>query len=278
LEVALSSRKDWISQDNLEISLNEQLILSGVSRTAYYYEPVPETAENLRYMELIDYEYTKHPFYGTRRMRTFLERKGYQVNRKRIIRLMRLMELEAIYPKPNLSKPRVQDKKYPYLLRNMEISAPNQVWATDITYIPLKGGFLYLTVIMDWFTRYILSWRLSNTLDVGFCLEALEEALTIATPSIFNSDQGSQYTSKEFTGALKQRGIQISMDGKGRAFDNIFVERLWRTIKYEEVYLKKYEAGVEARQGLSEYLKFYNVERPHQVLNNQTPQEMYFNH
>lgn len=227
------------------------------------------------YMEMIDREYTDHPFYGSRQMTAFLRRQGHLVNRKRVMRLMRMMGLEAIYPKPNLSKAAAGHKKYPYLLKDLQILSPNHVWSTDITYIPVKGGFLYLTAIMDWFTRYILSWRLSNTMDVGFCLEALEEALSQGSPSIFNSDQGSQFTSKEFTGSLKARDIKISMDGKGRAFDNIFVERLWRTIKYEEVYLKKYETCRDAHLGLRSYIKFYNEERPHSSLSYRTPQEVY---
>jgi putative transposase len=227
-------------------------------------------------MELIDREYTGRPFYGSRRMLAILKRQGYKINRKRVVRLMKMMGLEAIYPKPNLSKAREEDKKYPYLLKGLAIVAPNDVWSADITYIPLKNGFLYLTAIMDWFTRYIISWRLSNTMDVSFCLEALKEALTKGKPKIFNSDQGSQFTSREFTGMLDRQGIKISMDGKGRAFDNIFVERLWRTIKYGEVYAKRYETGLEANQGLQKYMRFYNEERPHSALNYCTPGQMYF--
>lgn len=275
MELPFEIRKSWIDKNDLQLSLNEQFSLSSVSKTAYYYEPVPETSENLHYMELIDREYTKHPFFGSRKMTAALRRAGHQINRKRVVRLMREMGLEAIYPKPNLSKALLQDKKYPYLLKDLKILAPNHVWSTDITYIPVKGGFLYLTAIMDWFTRYVISWRLSNTMDVGFCLEALEEALTKGKPEIFNSDQGSQFTSKEFTEALIKQDIRISMDGKGRAFDNIFVERLWRTVKYEEVYIKRYESGLDANQGLKAYIKFYNEERPHQALSYHTPCEAY---
>ncbi len=226
-------------------------------------------------MDLIDHEYTAHPFYGSRKMRAILNHKGYQVNRKRVIRLMRKMGLQAIYPKRNTSKANQADRKYPYLLHGVEISHPNHVWSSDITYIPVRGGFFYLVAIMDWYTRYVLSWRLSNTLDTLFCLEALEEAFKKGKPEIFNTDQGSQYTSREFTHAVESQGIHISMDGKGRAFDNIFVERLWRTIKYEEVYIKKYETGPEVHQGLKGYLEFYNTERPHQALGYKTPEAMY---
>lgn len=226
-------------------------------------------------MELIDREYTAHPFYGTRRMRVMLIEKGYSVNRKRVMRLMDLMGLEAIYPKRNLSKATEEDRKYPYLLKGVKICAPNHVWGTDITYIPVRSGFLYLVAIMDWYTRYVLAWQLSNTLDVGFCVAALKGALEKGRPEIFNSDQGSQFTSREFTNMLIGNDISISMDGKGRAFDNIFVERLWRTIKYEEVYIKKYETGLEANQGLRAYMNFYNNERPHQALDYRTPRAVY---
>jgi putative transposase len=252
-----------------------QLELAGLSKASYYYQPVAETQENLELMASIDEIYTDCPFYGSRRMRAELERQGNKVNRKRVIRLMKKMGLQAIFPKRNLSKASENSIKYPYLLKNLIIDRPNQVWATDITYIRVGGGYLYLTAVMDWYTRFILSWRLSNTMDVTFCLEALEEALNIGKPEIFNSDQGSQYTSKEFTNALKSREIQISMDGKGRCFDNIFVERLWRSVKYEEVYLKRYETGKEAKEGLSSYMKFYNDRRLHQSLDYRPPREVY---
>jgi putative transposase len=256
--------------------LTEQLKLACISKTAYYYTPISETKNNLLYMEIIDREYTEHPFFGSRQMMFILQRQGYQVNRKRVMRLMQKMGLKAIYRKPNLSKTEKLHKKYPYLLKGKEILEPNQVWATDITYIPIKGGFLYLVAIMDWATRYILSWKLSNTMDVGFCIEALKEALEYGTPEVFNSDQGSQFTSLEFTKILEENEIQISMDGKGRCYDNIFIERLWRSVKYEEVYLKKYENGQEAHRGLKEYLLFYNEKRPHQSLGGQTPYEKYY--
>ena len=232
--------------------------------------------ENLLYMNLIDSLYTEHPYYGSRRMVVELGRQGHNVNRKRVIRLMHLMGLEAIHPKPKLSIADKESQKYPYLLNGFEASRPNQVWSTDITYIPVKGGFLYLVAVIDWFSRYVPAWKLSNTLDMRFCIDALKEALEIGNPGIFNSDQGAQFTSKEFTGVLENRGIKISMDGKGRAFDNIFVERLWRTIKYEEVYIKRYETGQRAQDGLNAYFPFYNKERPHQALGYKTPYEVHF--
>lgn len=272
----LEVRKTWIAPSSLLLSLNDQLLLSGVSKTAYYYEPTLETPENLLYMELIDREYMAHPFYGSRQVTAVLCMQGHQVNRKRIVRLMRLMRLEAIYPKRNLSKANAEDKKYPYLLKGLEIVHPNQVWGIDITYIPTKCGFLYLVAVLDLNTRYVVSWRLSNTMDVRFCLEALEEALEVGKPEIFNSDQGSQFTSRDFTGILEGKNIRISMDGKGRAFDNIFVERLWRSVKYEEVYINRYETGLEAYKGLKAYMRFYNEERPHTALNKLTPSMMYW--
>lgn len=228
-------------------------------------------------MELIDRVFTDHPYYGSRRMTVTLLKMGQQVNRKRIVRLMHQMGLEAIYPKRNLSKSEESHKKYPYLLRDVAVTYPDQVWSTDITYIPVRGGYLYLTAIIDWCSRFVLSWRLSNTMNVSFCLEALEEALSVGKPEIFNSDQGSQYTSKDFTGMLEGHGIKISMDGRGRAYDNIFVERLWRSIKYEEVYIKRYESGVDAEVGLRAYMNFYNEQRPHQSLKYETPGSAYRN-
>lgn len=273
--IPVNERKHWINATDLKLSIEEQLTLSGLSKTAYYYKAVPETSENLLIMEQIDRLYTEHPYYGNRKMVFVLNSLGWLINRKRVRRLMKLMGLEAIYPKPNLSKASSENKKYPYLLRGVKIVVPNQVWSTDITYIPLRGGFLYLTAILDWYSRYVLAWRLSNTLDVGFCIEALDEALNQGKPIIFNTDQGAQFTSQEFTRVLEKQGIQISMDGRGRALDNVFVERLWRTIKYENVYIKKYENGVEARKGLEKYLAFYNDRRIHQALNYRTPRELY---
>jgi putative transposase len=225
-------------------------------------------------MRLIDEEYTRHPYYGTRRMTEWLKREGYLTNRKRVSRLMRLMGLAAIYPGPHLSRGD-ESKKYPYLLRNLKIDHPNQVWCTDITYIRLRMGFVYLTAVMDWYSRYVLSWKLSTSLEVGFCLEALDEALRRGRPEIFNSDQGVQFTSLDFTGRLEKENVRISMDGRGRVFDNIMIERLWRSVKYEEVYMKDYETVRECREGLSAYWSHYNEGRPHQSLGYHTPNELY---
>ena len=226
-------------------------------------------------MRLLDEQYTRTPFYGIPRMTVWLRRQDYQVNHKRVTRLMNLMGLQAIYPKPNTSRKNQDHKIYPYLLRNVEIVHPDQVWSTDITYIRMKGGFLYLTAIIDWFSRYVLSWRLSNTLDAHFCIEALEEAFQFGHPEIFNTDQGSQFTSIKFTGILEDHNIKVSMDGRGRALDNVFVERLWRSVKYEEVYLHDYHTPVEAQLGLDQYFNFYNKERFHQSLGYLTPGEVY---
>lgn len=227
-------------------------------------------------MRLLDEQYTRTPFYGARKMTAWLQSIGERVNIKRVRRLMRRMGLEAIYPKPNLSRANAQHKKYPYLLRGLEITRPNQVWGTDITYIRLAGGFVYLVAILDWFSRYVLSWEVSVTLDVSFCLDALERALRIGRPEIFNSDQGVQFTCQEFTGRLEAEKIQISMDGRGRALDNVFTERLWRSVKYEEVYLKDYGTVPGAIQNLGGYFGFYNEERLHQALGYKTPAEIYF--
>lgn len=227
-------------------------------------------------MNLIDQEYTAHPFYGSRRMAAWLYAQGYIVNRKRIQRLMQFMGLEAIYPKPNLSKADTRHKKYPYLLRDLKVGFPGHVWSTDITYIRLSGGFAYCTAIIDWFSRYVISWRVSNTLDNSFCLEALEEALENGRPEIFNTDQGVQFTSSAFTSILERFAIKISMDGKGRALDNIFVERLWRSLKYEDIYLKDYISVKEARQGIDKYFHFYNNERLHQALDYRCPRDVFF--
>ena len=227
-------------------------------------------------MRLIDEAYTRHPFYGIERMTAVLRRQGHQVNPKRVRRLMRLMGLEALYPKPNLSKSVIGHKIYPYLLKGVRIDRADQAWSTDITYIRLNQGFIYLVAIMDWFSRYVLSYAFSTTLDTDFCLRALRDALNVATPEIFNSDQGPQFTSDAFTGTLKAAGIAISMDGRGRALDNVFVERLWRNVKYERVYLHDYETVREAEQDIAAYFEFYNKARPHQSLDYQTPAEVYF--
>jgi len=227
-------------------------------------------------MQLIDEQYTLTPFYGSRKMTAFLRRSGHRVNRKRIQGLMQEMGLEAIYPKPKLSQAHPEHKIYPYLLRDLSIDRPNQVWAADITYIRLYRGFLYLVAVMDWVSRYVISWELSTSLEVDFCLLALESALQVGCPEIFNTDQGSQFTSVSFTDRLQEQDIRISMDGRGRVFDNIFTERLWRSLKYEEVYLKDYRSVSEAQEGIDRYLTLYNQERLHQSLNYQTPAEVYF--
>jgi putative transposase len=240
---------------------------------------VPESEENKRLMAVIDRIYTKHPFLGSRRITKLLRQQNEwrNVNRKRVSRLMDVMGIEAIYPKPKLSKPGESHPKYPYLLKGLEIKAANQVWCSDITYIPTERGYVYLTVIMDWYSRYVLSWAVSNSLESSFCVKALKQAIErYGKPEIFNSDQGSQYTSGHFREVLESNGIKISMDGRGRCMDNIFVERLWRSVKYEEVYLKSYETLPEARLALKEYFEFYNNERPHQSLDYRTPREVHF--
>lgn len=229
-------------------------------------------------MQLIDEQYLKEPTWGSRSMRTYLQRLGYKINRKRIQRLMRLMGLEAIYPRPRTSRPHPEHKVYPYLLRNLTIERPNQVWTTDITYVPMNRGFMYLVAVMDWHSRKVLSWRLSNTMDTDFCIEAVEEAIRrYGTPEIFNSDQGAQFTSKAFTGLLKKHGIAISMDGRRRVQDNIFIERLWWTLKYHYLYLRSFKNGAQLRSGLRGWFSFYNRERFHQSLDNKTPDEVYYN-
>lgn len=258
----------------LPISIQCQLL--GLSRSSYYYQLQPESELNMHLMDLIDQQYTKHPFYGARQMTEFLRRQGYWVNHKRVERLMRKMGIMAIYPKPHTSVKDDSHKVYPYLLRDLPIIYPNQVWCADITYVRMHRGFLYLIAIMDWFSRYVLSWELSNTLDVHFCLEALEQALRIAKPEIFNTDQGSQFTSSAFTGLLEQNNIRISMDGRGRVFDNIFIERLWRTVKYEEIYLHDYQDGIEVYVALDKYFRFYNEDRYHSSLDYKTPSEVYY--
>ena len=258
------------------LSIRTQCDLLGLHRSGLYYERAGETELNLALMRLIDEQYTRTPFYGSRRLAWWLGTQGHDVNRKRVQRLMRLMGLEAIYPKPNLSRRNAAHEVYPYLLRDLLVDHPNQVWCADITYIPMSHGFLYLVAIMDWYSRYVLAWVLSNTLDTSFCLEALEDAVALGTPEIFNTDQGCQFTSKDFTKALKKLVIRISMDGRGRALDNVFIERLWRSLKYEEVYLHDYATVAEARGGIGRYLTFYNTERPHQALEYQTPFEAHF--
>lgn len=258
-----------------EIPVYRQCKLLGLSKAAYYYRSRSESVLNLALMRLIDEQYTRTPFYGVKKMTAWLRREGHQVNQKRVRRLMRLMGLEAVYPKPWLSKPAEGHKKYPYLLKGLVIDHPDHVWSTDITYVRLVQGFIYLVAIIDWFSRYVLSWEVSTTLEKDFCIKALERALRLSKPDIFNSDQGGQFTSVEFTGRLEATGVRISMDGRGRIWDNIFVERLWRSVKYEEVYLKSYETVKEARDGLTRYFQLYNNERLHESLGYRTPREVY---
>lgn len=265
-----------IDCEHSSISIYRQCELVGISRSGYYYKVKGENPLNLHLMRLIDEQYTKRPFYGVEKITEWLKKKDYPVNRKRIRRLMRKMGLEAIYPGPRLSVSNKEHRKYPYLLRNLTINRLDQVWCTDITYIRIQQGYIYLTAIMDWYSRYVLAWELSNTMDRGFCIEALERALSISGPEIFNMDQGSQFTSIEFTGILEGNGIRISMDGRGRVFDNIFIERLWRTVKYEEVYIHSYENIAEAKNSLIRYFHFYNTKRIHQSLGYKTPHEIYF--
>ena len=265
-----------IDRNQPQPSVRRQCEMLRVSRSGLYYEPEPTSPEQLALMRRIDELHLKYPFYGSRKLAETLRREGREVNRKRIQRLMRLMGLEAMVPKPKTSEPHPEHVVYPYLLRGLTISRVNQVWATDITYIPMKAGFVYLVAIMDWYSRRVLSWRLSNTLDSSFCVEALEEAFArFGKPEIFNTDQGAQFTAEAFTQPLRDRGIAISMDGKGRCLDNVFVERLWRSLKYEEVYLHAYDSVAQARAGIGRYLAFYNTERPHQALGYQTPAAFY---
>jgi putative transposase len=251
--------------------MRRQCELLGVNRSGLYYEPLGESDENLALMRLLDEQYTRTPFYGSRKMVEWLGTQGFNVNRKRISRLMSLMGIEAVYPKPKLSQAGEGHRIYPYLLRGVEVKRANQVWSTDITYIRMAQGFVYLVAVMDWFSRYVLSWSLSLTMELDFCIEALKSALRRGRPDIFNSDQGSQFTSEKFTGELAAREIAISMDGRGRCMDNIFIERLWRSLKYEEVYLKDYASVTEARAGIAKYFRFYNQERLHQSLEYRTP-------
>jgi putative transposase len=264
-----------VDREHSDLSVRRQCELLGLNRSGLYYEPVGESEENLRLMRLIDEQYTRAPFYGSRKMTRWLRTEGYLVNRKRISRLMEVMGIEAVYPKPKLSQPGEGHKIYPYLLRGITVGRVNQVWSTDITYIRMAQGFVYLVAVMDWFSRYVLSWSLSLTMEIDFCMEALRSALRRGRPEIFNSDQGSQFTSEKFTAELAAKEIAISMDGRGRCMDNIFIERLWRSLKYEEVYLKDYESVMEARTGIERYFRFYNQERIHQSLEYQTPAAIY---
>jgi putative transposase len=265
-----------IEGDHPELSVRRQCALLGLNRSSLYYQPAQETEANLRLMRLIDEQYTAHPFYGSRKMTRWLQQEQQQeVNRKRVQRLMRLMGLEAIYPKPKLSLAGRGQRIYPYLLRDVVIERPDQVWSADITYVPMAAGFMYLAAVIDWYSRYVIAWRLSNTLEGSFCVEMLEEALGRGRPEVFNTDQGVQFTQEAFTGKLVASGVAVSMDGKGRCLDNVFVERLWRTVKYEDLYLRCYETVAELEQGLMRYFPFYNEERLHQSLEYRTPGQVY---
>jgi putative transposase len=274
--LSVGEKKKLLDPLHNELSIRRQCQLLELSRANLYYEPVKVSEETLQIMHRIDEIFTEYPFYGSRRIREALVREGRTIGRERVQALMRQMGLEAIYPKVKLSKKHPEHKIYPYLLADVDIVRPNQVWSADITYIRLRQGFLYLVAIMDWFSRYVLSWRLSNSLDVSFCIEALEEALGKGCPNIFNTDQGSQFTSNDFTGILLNKEIAVSMDGKGRVFDNIFTERLWRSVKYEEVYIKGYQVVKDAKEGLGVYFPFYNDCRYHQSLGYKTPCEVHY--
>ncbi len=259
-----------------DLSIVRQCELVSISRASFYYQPVGETAENLALMRLIDVQYLETPWYGSRQMARHFRRDGHEVGRKRVRRLMAMMGLVPIYQRPRTTVPNSEHRVWPYLLRGMVIDRPNQVWCTDITYIPMRRGFLYLVAVMDWSTRKVLSWRVSNTMDVEFCVEALEEALArFGRPEIFNTDQGSQFTSSDFTDVLKAADVRISMDGRGRWMDNVFIERLWRSLKYECVFLHAFETGSELRAGLSRWINYYNTRRPHSTLAGRTPNEAY---
>jgi putative transposase len=271
-----AERRALIEREDPALTVMQQCRLLAVSRSSVYRRPAEVSEEDRTIMALIDRHYLARPYYGSRRMTAWLATQGHPVNRKRVQRLMRLMGLVAVYQRPNTSKPAPENKVYPYLLGGLSITRVNQVWCADITYIPMARGFLYLVVIMDWVSRAVLAWRLSNTLGADFCVEALEDALAqYGKPEIFNTDQGCQFTSTDFTGVLERGGIMISMDGKGRCMDNIFVERVWRSLKYEEVYLHAYASVAEAKAGISSWLRFYNEERPHQSHAYRTPRQVY---
>ena len=277
--MSVAEKRNRVEADHPRLSIQRQCELLDLCRSSFYRNSMvtdQESPENLALMRAIDKEYTDHPFYGSRQMRNVLRRQGYKINRKRVQRLMRLMGLQSVAPKPGTSKPHPRHKVYPYLLRNLVIDHPDQVRCTDITYIRMSGGFVYLTAVMDWYSRFVLSWEVSVTMDTEFCVSALERSLRIyGSPEIFNTDQGAQYTSKEFITILQKHEVKISMDGKGRAMDNIFIERLWRTVKYEEIYLKEYKTVSELKAALKTYFYFYNYERPHKSLGGKSPADIY---
>ena len=276
MNCSLEQRRIWITPKHPRLSVRRQCQLLGLAPASYYYQAEPESAENLHYMRWLDQEYTDRPFYGVRKMTVGLQQQGYAVGPKRVRRLLRAMGLMAVYPKPRLSLNPLAHQRFPYLLKGVAIVRPNQVWSTDITYIPLRGGFVFLAAVLDWYSRYVLAWELSITLEADFCVAVLERALTHQRPEIFNTDQGVQFTSAQFQAPLLAAQVRVSMDGRGRAFDNIFVERLWRSVKYEEVYIKDYQNVVEAREGLQRYFPFYNEQRIHQALDYRTPHNVHF--
>jgi putative transposase len=275
--MSIERRRQMIDPDHPELSIVRQCELASISRSGFYYQPAGETPLNLELMRLIDRQFLETPWYGSRQMARHLRREGYPVGRKRIRRLMATMGLEPIYQRPRTTVPHPEHQIYPYLLREMVIERPNQVWCADITYIPMRRGFLYLVAVMDWASRKVLSWRVSNTMDADFCIEALEEALErFGKPEIFNTDQGSQFTSPRFTGVLREAGVRISMDGRGQWMDNVFIERLWRSLKYECIYLHAFETGSALRTGLRDWIGYYNARRPHSALAGRTPDETYW--
>ena len=264
-----------VEPDHAALSVRRQCALLGLNRASFYYQAAAASAADLRLMRLLDEEYTRHPFYGSRKLTRWLHGQGEAVNRKRVQRLLRVMGLEAIYPKPRLSQGGPGHRVFPYLLRGVTVARPDQVWSADITYVPLATGFMYLAAVIDWYSRYVIAWRLSNTLDGSFCLDMLEEALALGRPEVFNTDQGVQFTAAAWTGRLEAAGVHVSMDGRGRCLDNVFVERLWRTVKYEDIYLYGYEGVRDLQQGLQRYFPFYNEERLHQALGYRTPAAVY---
>ena len=272
-----NQKRSLIEPENEQISISRQCRLLDLERSIYYYKPIGERQLNLDIMRKLDEQYTATPFYGVIRMTQVIRSLGYEIDDKRIRRLLRLMGIMAIYPKKKMSIPNTEHRVFPYLLKGLKIERPNQVWSTDITYIPMEKGFLYLVAVIDWYSRYVVSWQISNTMETSFCIDALRAALSKGQPEIFNTDQGSQFTSNDFTKCLLDKKIQISMDGKGRCMDNIFVERLWRSVKYEYVYLNSIPDGKALWHGLDNYFRFYNDERFHQGLDNKTPRQAYLN-
>ena len=271
----MAERRALIEPRHAQLSVHRQCELLGLARSSFYYHPEGPDPLTLDLMNVIDRIYTKRPVYGVRRICAALRRQGHPVNPKRVHRLMKVMGLQAIYPRPRPTTPNPQHRVYPYLLRGMTVDRPDQVWCSDITYLPMPSGFVYLVAVMDWFSRYVLAWRVSNTLDAAFCLEALEEALSQGRPEIFNTDQGAQFTSTAFTERVEAAGARVSMDGRGRVLDNIFIERLWRSLKYEDIYLKAYDTVPELIEGVAAYFRFYNLERPHQAFDYETPSDVY---